>query len=465
MPFLAAATVQEEAELTVHLPRVEPMSTHYYSFPSVNALFPDITTSKLPLKLHLASVNSSKTQDPADKARVWSQGLDLQSQYDTFASIPGGSDVKVHIEKVGHTSHVFIDPVSRAEISAKEIRSRIRGKDTVILEAGPGKLEDPETSAAATKVKVAEDRIQEDKSQDLKEFRKNLQQKVIQVMSIDVSFVCSQACFLLLDEITCPSVVSEVVRVTVDNLVLLLSPLDTSQALTTRQPHFFQTLILALGNVQIDNQCYGRRNYDFPVILVKQEDPSQPKMIGIDEEFFSLGVGAKYQYLMDRCFLLMSSNLCNDVSLSSNRNTVVGVNIAMKPLTLFLEDTFAFDTVKIVDKIIPLSLSRRSSPRQSLRAPPASVLATAAQLTHPVSLQYFNIEPVSLLLSVHASLALFIASDNSPLTFQQFEKEGLFTSSNQLIRSLTVHYVSGALFRAGGGVHCNIAYTYIRTQL
>lgn len=69
---------------------------------------------------------------------LWSYGIDVATEHDTFVNLPECSDVKVHIEKVGHTTCIYIDPITRAEISAKEIRSRIKGTN----------------SAASTKVKV-----------------------------------------------------------------------------------------------------------------------------------------------------------------------------------------------------------------------------------------------------------------------------------------------------------------------
>ena len=68
----------------------------------------------------------------------WSYGLDVAMEHDTFVNLPECSDVKVHVEKVGHATCVYVDPITRAEISAKEIRSRIKGT----------------TSTASTKVKV-----------------------------------------------------------------------------------------------------------------------------------------------------------------------------------------------------------------------------------------------------------------------------------------------------------------------
>ena len=56
---------------------------------------------------------------------------------------------------------------------------------------------------------------------------------------------------------------------------------------------------------------------------------------------------------------------------------------------------------------------------------------------------------LSLQLSVHASMKLFIASDNTPLSFSRFERRAVFTSAYQMTRGVAMHYASGALFRAG----------------
>ncbi len=83
-------------------------------------------------KLQLAGCDDSYTSWTLH----WSNPIDVTSEHDMFVNLPSISDVKVHIEKVGHTTHVFIDPVSRAEVSAKEIRSRLKGgkEKTVVVE-------------------------------------------------------------------------------------------------------------------------------------------------------------------------------------------------------------------------------------------------------------------------------------------------------------------------------------------
>lgn len=77
------------------------------------------------------------------------------------------------------------------------------------------------------------------------------------------------------------------------------------------------------------------------------------------------------------------------------------------------------------------------------------VLQSVQALVHPVRLQRLTIQPVNLLVSIHASLKLYIASDHTPLSFSLFERGPLCTTARQLVHALAMHYAAGALFRAG----------------
>lgn len=77
------------------------------------------------------------------------------------------------------------------------------------------------------------------------------------------------------------------------------------------------------------------------------------------------------------------------------------------------------------------------------------VLQSVQALVHPVRLQRLAIQPVNLLVSIHASLKLYIASDHTPLSFSVFERGPLYTTARQLVHALAMHYAAGALFRAG----------------
>lgn len=77
------------------------------------------------------------------------------------------------------------------------------------------------------------------------------------------------------------------------------------------------------------------------------------------------------------------------------------------------------------------------------------VLQSVQTLVQPVRLQRLTIQPISLLVSIHASLKLYIASDHTPLSFSLFERGPVCTTARQLVHALAMHYAAGALFRAG----------------
>lgn len=79
----------------------------------------------------------------------------------------------------------------------------------------------------------------------------------------------------------------------------------------------------------------------------------------------------------------------------------------------------------------------------------AQVLQSVQTLVQPVRLQRLTIQPISLLVSIHASLKLYIASDHTPLSFSLFERGPVCTTARQLVHALAMHYAAGALFRAG----------------
>ncbi|KAJ8927594.1 hypothetical protein NQ314_019921 [Rhamnusium bicolor] len=56
-----------------------------------------------------------------------------------------------------------------------------------------------------------------------------------------------------------------------------------------------------------------------------------------------------------------------------------------------------------------------------------------AILARPLTIRNITVAPVSLLLSVHSSIKLYIALDQSPLQFNRFERRRLFTTPYRYI--------------------------------
>ena len=413
-----------------------PGGSSFYTFPACNSHFPDITPPADSPKLHLSGFHGDGL---GTQKLYWSNGIDVKSEHDIFVHIPELSDVKVHIEKVGHTTHIFIDPVSRAEISAKEIRSRIRGKETiVVLETKKEKLVEKESRREGKTEGEALTR-----SESLSAVRA-MKPTPLRPFLMKVIVVCKNACFILLDESSLPEVTSELLRATATNLCALYYPSDLYDPFRQMRPHVRYSLGVSCGDLQIDNQMYGIGNYDFPVIFLKQAHLAEPDF---GDKFFCLSSAEQFKEVKQRSLLTLQMALCTD--LRARQTSMLGVSLTLKPVSVCVEDTFVYDILDKMSRFVRTKLSHdKQEPIRELHIP-RGVWCTAMALSHPIRMDHLTIEPIELLLSVHASLKLFIASDNSPLSFSKFAKDAICTNASQLVRTVAMHYASGALYRAG----------------
>ena len=62
---------------------------------------------------------------------VWSEPVNTSLVHEHFLGVPGCGDVTLHLEKLANTTHVYVEPLSKVEVSAKEIRARIQSTPTM----------------------------------------------------------------------------------------------------------------------------------------------------------------------------------------------------------------------------------------------------------------------------------------------------------------------------------------------
>ena len=444
--MFTGSTVQEEAELITDLPKLPPFSSCHYAFPSYNSQYPEIQPPNKAIKLHLAgsTLESDESGKLFEGTLPWSQGIDLQSKYDVFVSVPDVADVKVHIEAVGYTTHVYIDAISRAEISAKEIRSRIKGKEVVKVEASVPRVKKPSRRRRTSDSSMAESEMTEATrlstfDEKRSTLSKTYQRSAATPLSITCSCLCLKGNCVLVNESHDSSHIAELVRVSVEDVGLVYSPQYNVNTQTYRHAHRPQTLAIMLGDLQVDNQLYGKGNYDYPVVVLRQDVYTSPEnKTGKNEMKYVL------EHLSKECLAQVMIDLCCDFDYGG-QTTIQNVDFQLKPLTVYIEDTFIYETLRVIDKVIPPPFAKQKIDHTI----PKEIKQEAESLISPVRIKSISIAPIALLLSIHASLKLFIASDNTPLRFGKFERADLFTSGSQLSRAVTMHYASGALFRAG----------------
>lgn len=239
---------------------------------------------------------------------------------------------------------------------------------------------------------------------------------------------------------------SELLRLTLDNVLLHVSPVPAVLPGEEPPSSFFQLYGVEVycGDLQLDNQLYNKSNFHFAVLVCQGEktEPAQYSRVQ------SLLVSSKdLEEYKENCFI----KLCLTVSEGKDFLDVSEFNFELKPARLYVEDTFVYYVKTLFDTYLPHSrlAGHRAQLFTGRQALPVQVTQHAKALVNPVKLRKLVIQPVSLLVSIHASLKLYIASDHTPLSFSVFERGPVFTTARQLVHALAMHYAAGALFRAG----------------
>nr|XP_053626537.1 intermembrane lipid transfer protein VPS13B-like [Cherax quadricarinatus] len=464
--------MEEELDMFAAMPSVPANKAVHYTFPYMSFKFPEITTNSIACpRLHFSQpdiLNNAETEEV-----LWSQGVDIQQHYDQFVSVPGCGDVKVRIERVAHTTHVFIDPVSRVEVSARDIRSRIAAepskgrvatstnkgrtvkekevvvyeKEHVVTVEAEGKNEHlPAKENASGKVS------EEDAS---RQRVTALDKEVKSTTVIYCTFMCTRVVLVLKDDVKDQENISEILRVTLDNFIVSLRPkIDLSEKLRALDYRVKERVevVIFVGDAQVDNQLFVSGKFDFPVILIRQDPESAPKFSPLDP--------------IERAIQISHNNALFTFSVvmeqSPTKMCVHSIHIRQNPITLYAEDAVFYSLMEILSSFLPVSRHKTSKFRTDrerneeeeeslpvIMRMPNEVLLKSTAMTHPIQMSQLTIEPIALLLSVHASVKLYIALDQSPLNFGRFQRSEILTTSYTLGHSLTMHYLSGALIRAG----------------
>ncbi|XP_068242883.1 intermembrane lipid transfer protein VPS13B isoform X1 [Palaemon carinicauda] len=461
--------MEEELDMFAAMPSVPPSKAVHYTFPYISQKFPNILANGAAYpRLHFSQpdiLNNAETEEV-----LWSQGVDIQQHYDQFVSIPGHGDVKVRIEHVGQTTHVFIDPVSRVEVSAKDIRSRIAAepsKGRVATSTNRGRaIKEKEGMLPEGDPLLAHKANIDFDTASLKESSTEegnppkspvLPQTPKEAKSTTVlycSFFCTQVVLVLKDDVSDQENISEIMRITLDNFIVSARPkIDLSEklrALDYRVKERIEVFIF-LGDAQIDNQLFVLGKYDFPVILIRQNPEASPKFSTFDP--------------IERAIQISHNNALFTLSLILERAPVgmcmYSVHIKLKPICLYAEDAIFYSFMDILSSFLPVSKHKPSSLRERetedeeeeklpvVMKMPQEVLVKSHAMTWPIHVTQLTIEPISLLLSVHASIKLYVALDQTPLNFGKYDRLEIRTTSYSLGHNLAMHYLSGALIRAG----------------
>ncbi|KAM6171919.1 intermembrane lipid transfer protein VPS13B isoform 2-T2 [Erethizon dorsatum] len=249
------------------------------------------------------------------------------------------------------------------------------------------------------------------------------------------------------DDLTHRRTSSELLRLTLDNVFLHMAPV--AGAYPGEEPavalfHLY-TMEIYCGDLQLDNQLYNKSNFHFAVLFCQGEKADPTQCPRVSNFLVSSRDLEKYK---ENCFIKLCITLTEGKSFLLN---ISELSFELKPARLYVEDTFVYYIKTLFDTYLPHS-KPAGHPSQlcgGTEVLPMQVRQHARALVNPVKLRKLVIQPVNLLVSIHASLKLYIASDHTPLSFSVFERGPIFTTARQLVHALAMHYAAGALFRAG----------------
>nr|CAD7571020.1 unnamed protein product [Timema californicum] len=484
---------------------IQPQSSAYYTMPISSERFPYFLSpnNSSPLVLAL-TINENN-----DKHPLWSPGVNIMEIQEQFVPLPGHGDVKVKVEMRCHTTCVTVETVSHVEISARDIRSRLSSRyantsnnsveaaiNPLVQQVSPLEPDHhltPSSSEVHVELQQASksssnstvctinsssyksftsvkgptnSSIYGDEPSEREHFiaqispkmSRSIEKKITTIDTLaETQFQPRQieikvACFfkglniMLTEDLPQgESERTEVVLLSLDDICLTVEPKRHSDGVKEFEVCF------NIGDLQLDNQMFRRGGFDFPVILIGQA--SNKSSVN-----FSLTMPA----------MNMIEQVCSNALITvvasiekvETQATVKHFKLNIGPLCAYIEDSLVIRLMDYFSQLLPhtLVLNPPSSTKLNCfftHGTPATipfpreVLWSLSQLANPLRFRTFTIEPMSLMVSIHASKKIYIAVDHSPLYLALFERHCVVTTAYKLGNTLALHYLYGAIFGVG----------------
>lgn len=242
-------------------------------------------------------------------------------------------------------------------------------------------------------------------------------------------FIC-QFSMSVIDEVTNFRNPYEVLRLTAEGVSLTHSVGENSYD----EDRVCPEVTLCIGAFQVDNQLQDD-TYEFSVILVPNNTQLSPKKTPLPRR----------PTARSRVKPLVSVKCRYEPSVGASDIFLKSLEISLQPVSLYLEDSFLYRVGGLLASFLPTLLHST----ESAVTPLSTVLDVTQSTVHPFSLGELNITPVSLNVTLHASVKLFVSVDDSPLSLGHFHLSPVFLPFSALVQKLTYHYSTAALFKVG----------------
>ena len=171
---------------------------------------------------------------------------------------------------------------------------------------------------------------------------------------------------------------------------------------------------------------FQKGSYDFPIFLKSQksDDISQQRSADPLQDGNLVMMFNQCQhsdYIMEDLREKSDFKLSLILDCNTNRNVVTSVAIRLQPINLFVEDAFVY---KMADVLNSLILENNVVPsEEESTSCLKEVMLTSSNLANPMWLDRLTVEPLNILVSVHASIKAYVGLDQSPLSFGRYHHE------------------------------------------
>lgn len=203
----------------------------------------------------------------------------------------------------------------------------------------------------------------------------------------------------------------------------------------------------------MDNQLYSSGNFDFPVVVCSQNSTNNSETRRSYRQLPSPFSLTTYRLENLQPFQAGSIRL---LFYESTNFSINEIHCQLQPIAAYIEDKYINVMLDYMVENMPPNLIYRSEAKCSRVQCddgqvliPKLILIKSASLAEPFRLGLVRIEPLSVLLSVHTCIRMYIALDHSPLDFGAFERRDIYSLPMRFGYHLGMHYVSGAIFGAG----------------
>ncbi|XP_044002415.1 vacuolar protein sorting-associated protein 13B [Aphidius gifuensis] len=349
--------------------------------------------------------------------------------FDQFIQVDSATDLKINVKSHGHTVHIIIEPKSIVEISAKHIRERLTSEGSIdnrnVRDSGDSNGESTICNCPSLSSSLNDDDTTNNTPIEIDKF---------------FTFYFHGINFIITNDADKNGQRQEIASLYLSKTVVSLTSIDK-----------FLNIALMTDDLQLDNQMFDKGGYDFPVVFISQKPKSKTTII------------------TNKLFPFSLDNIINELKKNSlitfeffwekinGKNAFKSVNVCFSPINIYIEDKYVTQLLEYATSCVSPCLIILKNNNINLinnidllmTTVPESIIIDSIIISNPLQLTNLTIEPISILLSVHTSVRLYVALDHSPLHFGIFERQNLFTTPYKLGNALTMHYLFGAIFGAG----------------